>query len=81
MIGNADCMDALYINRTNFPALRLCHDERVRRLAPGERGTLPIMSASLWQANKALQYLSGIFSTVPALKTLVSGQTADTLSL
>ena len=50
-------------------------------LAPGERGTLPIMSASLWQATKALQYLDGIFTHVPALKALVTGQTADTLSL
>ncbi len=32
-------------------------------LAPGERATLPILSASLWQAGKALQYLDGIFST------------------
>jgi hypothetical protein len=37
-------------------------------LAPGERATLPILSASLWQAGKALQYLDGVFSTVPALK-------------
>ncbi len=50
-------------------------------LAPGERATLPILSASLWQAGKALQYLDGVFSTVPALKALVVGQTADTISL
>jgi len=50
-------------------------------LAPGERGTLPIMSASMWQALKAMQYLDGIFSSVPALKALVTGQTSDTLSL
>ena len=57
----------------------LCNHSDV--LAPGERGTLPIMSASMWQATKALQYLDGIFSHVPALKSLVTGQTADTLSL
>ena len=57
----------------------LCDHSAV--LAPGERGTLPIMSASMWQAAKALQYLDGVFSHVPALKTLVIGQTTDTLSL
>ncbi len=50
-------------------------------LAPGERATLPIVSASLWQAGKAHQYLSGIFSTVPALKKLKIGETSDTISL
>jgi hypothetical protein len=30
-------------------------------LAPGERATLPIISASVWQAAKALQYLNGYF--------------------
>ena len=50
-------------------------------LAPGERATLPILSASLWQAGKALQYLDGVFSTVPALNALVIAKTADTISL
>ena len=50
-------------------------------LAPGERATLPIMSASVQQASKALQYLDGIFSTVPALKALVIGQTNESISL
>lgn len=50
-------------------------------LAPGERASLPIISASLWQAGKAFQYLDGIFSGVPALKKLVTGQTSDTISL
>ena len=50
-------------------------------LAPGERATLPIMSASTWQAAKMLQYLDGIFSTVPALRALVTGQTNDSISL
>ena len=50
-------------------------------LAPGERCTLPIISASLWQAGKCYQYLDGIFHGVPALKKLVTGQTADTISL
>ena len=50
-------------------------------LAPGERASLPIMSASTWQASKAKQYLSGIFAEVPALKRLVENETADTISL
>ncbi len=51
------------------------------KLAPGERASLPILSLSLWQAGKCFQYLDGIFSGVPALKQLVIGQTADTISL
>jgi len=50
-------------------------------LAPGERGTLPIMSASVWQTGKCFQFLDGIFTDVPALKALVSNRTADTISL
>ena len=50
-------------------------------LAPGERATLPIISASLWQAGKCYEYLDGVFSNVPALKRLVTGQTSDTISL
>ena len=50
-------------------------------LAPGERATLPIVSASVWQAGKALQYLDGIFSNVPALAALVDGKTTDSISL
>ena len=50
-------------------------------LAPGERATLPIVSASVWQAGKALQYLDGLFNHVPALKALVIGQTNDSISL
>ena len=50
-------------------------------LAPGERASLPIISASLWQAGKAFQYLDGIFSGVPALNKLKTGQTSDMISL
>lgn len=50
-------------------------------LAPGERASLPIISASLWQAQKCYQYLDGIYAGVPALKKLVTGQTADTIGL
>ena len=50
-------------------------------LAPGERASLPIISASLWQASKCKQYLSGIFANVPALRKLVENETNDTISL
>lgn len=50
-------------------------------LAPGERASLPIMSASVWQAGKCFQYLDGVFDGVAALKRLVTGQTADTIAL
>jgi hypothetical protein len=50
-------------------------------LAPGERAVLPILSASVWQAQKAFQYLDGIFSEVPALTALLTGKTSDTISL
>ncbi|MDE3176813.1 MAG: hypothetical protein KGM15_11990 [Pseudomonadota bacterium] len=51
------------------------------KLAPGERGVLPIMSASTWQAQRAFGFLSGIFAEVPTLAALVENETADTLSL
>jgi hypothetical protein len=50
-------------------------------LAPGERASLPIMSASLWQAGKAKQYLGGIFTNFLAFKELVTNETSDTISL
>lgn len=50
-------------------------------LAPGERASLPILSATVWQSRKAYQYIDGIFANVPALQKLVTGQTADTISL
>lgn len=50
-------------------------------LAPGEVASLPIMSNTTDQAQKCLQYLNGIFSDVPAFKTLVVAQTADSITL
>ena len=50
-------------------------------LAPGERACLPIMSASMWQAQKAYGFLYGLFTEIPALRELVIGTTADTISL
>jgi hypothetical protein len=39
------------------------------------------MSASVQQAGKALQYLDGIFTEVPALAAMVEGKTADSIAL
>ena len=50
-------------------------------LAPGERAVLPIMSASVAQAGKALQYLNGIFDHIPTLGAMVEARTADSISL
>ncbi|PPQ33396.1 hypothetical protein CCR94_01980 [Rhodoblastus sphagnicola] len=50
-------------------------------LAPGERASLPIISASLYQAQKCFQYLDGIYANVAALKKLVTNQTTDTIQL
>ncbi len=50
-------------------------------LAPGERAVLPIMSASVSQAGKALQYLNGIFDHVPTLGAMVEARTADSIAL
>lgn len=50
-------------------------------LAPGEIASLPILSNTTDQATKALQYLNGVFSDVPAFKSLVVGQTADSITL
>jgi hypothetical protein len=50
-------------------------------LAPGERGTVLVLSASLAQAKRAFDYIRGIFSAVPVLRELVVGETADTITL
>lgn len=50
-------------------------------LAPGERGSLPIMSASVPQAAKCFSYCLGIFNEVPLFTQEVERQTADTIGL
>lgn len=50
-------------------------------LAPGERAVLPILSASLWQAGKAHEYICGIFDGVSVLRKLVENRTADSVGL
>jgi hypothetical protein len=51
------------------------------RLAPGELPVLPILSASVWQAQKTFGFLAGIFDAVPALNAMVIGRTAETIAL
>ncbi|WP_363347936.1 hypothetical protein [Methylocystis echinoides] len=50
-------------------------------LAPGERASLPIMSASIWQAAKARNYLIGLYSEVKAFRKQLANITGTELSL
>ncbi len=50
-------------------------------IAPGERGALPIMAASTTQAQQAFNFTVGTFDAAPNLRRLVTGRTADTVSL
>lgn len=60
--------------------LAACVDHR-ESLAPGERGVIPLLAASVQQAASAFAFVEGIFATAPNLKDLVDGATSDTLSL
>ena len=57
-----------------------CCDHRAV-LAPGERGMLPVLAASIAQAKSFYNMTRGVFETVPRLRSLVESETADTLSL
>lgn len=50
-------------------------------LAPGERGVLPVMAASVWQAQQAFNFTAGVFDTAPRLHGLVENATAGTIPL
>lgn len=50
-------------------------------LAPGEVATLPILSASVSQAQTIFNYASGLFDAIPAIGSLVTRKTADTICL
>jgi hypothetical protein len=56
--------------------LGACVDHR-EVLAPGERGVLPIMAASVAQAAQAFNFVGGIFATAPNLKGLASELSDD----
>ena len=60
--------------------LAACVDHR-ESLAPGERGVIPLLAASVQQAASAFAFVEGIFAVAPNLKDLVDGATSDTLSL
>lgn len=49
-------------------------------LAPGERGSLPLMAASTYQATKAFSYIGGIFEHVPAFRDHEINRTSEMLS-
>jgi hypothetical protein len=50
-------------------------------LAPGERGVIPLLAASVQQAASAFAFIEGIFTVSPNLKDLVDGATSDTIGL
>lgn len=60
--------------------LAACVDHR-DVLAPGERGVIPLLAATVQQAASAFAFIEGIFTVSPNLKDLVDGATSDTLSL
>jgi hypothetical protein len=60
--------------------LAACVDHR-GSLAPGERGVIPLLAASVQQAASAFAFVEGVFAVAPNLKGLVDGATSDTLSL
>jgi len=60
--------------------LSACVDHR-KVLAPGERGTVLILAASMAQGHPALNILKDIFTNIPAFAALVDRITADTISL
>jgi hypothetical protein len=60
--------------------LAACVDHR-DSLAPGERGVIPLLAASVQQAANAFAFVEGVFAVAPNLKDLVDGATSDTLSL
>ena len=50
-------------------------------LGPGERGKVPLLAASMLQADQAFSFVSGIFRASRNLADLVESSTSDTLSL
>lgn len=50
-------------------------------LAAGERGVVLILAQNTKQAAVAFGYVTGVFRAVPALAAMITGETAETLSL
>jgi len=57
-----------------------CIDHR-RILAPGERGQVPILAQTREQAASAFNFVVGAIEASPALRGLIDGKVADTLTL
>lgn len=57
----------------------LCDHSAV--LAPGERGVIPILAASVTQASRAFNHVLGIIEHSPGLCDLIESKTADTIRL
>jgi hypothetical protein len=50
-------------------------------LAPGERGTLPIIAADRRQARTVMRYIVGLIEGCPMLARMVANRTADSIEL
>jgi hypothetical protein len=50
-------------------------------LAAGERASLPILSATTWQSQRAFNLCRGVFAEAPALEALIESETQDTIRL
>jgi hypothetical protein len=57
----------------------LCDFEDI--LAPGEIASLPILSNTLDQSQKCLEYLRGLFHGIPTLESLIVNETANAITL
>jgi hypothetical protein len=52
------------------------------KLAPGERGVLPVLAAATSQADRAFMHIEGVLKQSPVLSTMIDGEpTADTIRL
>jgi hypothetical protein len=58
-----------------------CFREYRAVLAPGERGTLPIIAADRRQARTVLRYINGLIDGTPMLARLVAHRTAEAVEL
>jgi hypothetical protein len=58
-----------------------CFRDYAALLAPGERGTLPVLAADRAQARTAFRYITGLLEGSPMLARLIERQTADSIDL
>jgi len=50
-------------------------------LAPGERGTLPVIASDRYQARTVFRYITGMLEGVPMLSQLIERQTQQSIEL